>query len=87
MDYSPLGSSVLQARILQWVAMPSSRESLPPRDQTHISHVSCIPDGFLTAEPLGKPIFYGVSWYNVILFIKTGKGIFGFVFLVQKTID
>ena len=30
MDYSPTGSSVnviLQARILEWVAMPSSRES------------------------------------------------------------
>ena len=31
MDYSPLGSSVrgiLQARILEWVAMPVSRSSL-----------------------------------------------------------
>ena len=36
-DYSPPGSSVhgiLQARILQWVAMPSSRGSSQPRDQT-----------------------------------------------------
>ena len=34
-DCSPPGSSVhgiLQARILQWVAMPSSRESSQPRD-------------------------------------------------------
>ena len=40
MDYSPLGSSVhgiLQARILEWVAMPSSRGSSQPRDQTHVS--------------------------------------------------
>ena len=73
---------ILQARILQWVVMPSSRESSPPRDQTHISCVSCIIGGFLTAEPLGKPIFYSVSWYNTIVFIKTGKEIFGFVFLV-----
>ena len=34
------GSSVhgiLQARILEWVAMPSSRGSSPPWDQTRIS--------------------------------------------------
>ena len=37
MDCSPPGSSVheiLQARILEWVAMPFSRGSSPPRDQT-----------------------------------------------------
>ena len=35
-DRSPLGSSVhgiLQARILEWTAMPSSRRSSQPRDQ------------------------------------------------------
>ena len=35
MDYSPPGSSVhgiLQARTLEWVAMPFSRQSSPPRD-------------------------------------------------------
>ena len=40
MDCSPPVSSVhriLQARILEWVAMPSSRGSSPPRDQTSIS--------------------------------------------------
>ena len=45
MDCSPLGSSVhgiLQARIREWVAMPSSRGSSQPRDQTWVSHVSCI---------------------------------------------
>ena len=45
MDCSPPGSSVhgiLQARILKWVAMPSSRGSSWPRDQTHIAYVSCI---------------------------------------------
>ena len=39
MDYSPPDSSVhgiLQARILEWVAMPSSRGSSRPRDWTHI---------------------------------------------------
>ena len=33
---------VLQARILEWVAMPSSRGSLQPRGWACISHVSCI---------------------------------------------
>ena len=45
MDCSPPGSSVLgilQARILKWVAMLSSKESCQPRDQTHISYVACI---------------------------------------------
>ena len=37
MDCSPLGSSdngISQARILEWVAVSSSRGSSPPRDQT-----------------------------------------------------
>ena len=44
MDCSPSGSSVhgiLQARILEWVAMASSRGSSRPRDQTCVSYVSC----------------------------------------------
>ena len=45
MDCSLSGSSVhgmLQARILEWVIMPFFRGSSRPRDQTHISYVSCI---------------------------------------------
>ena len=45
MDHSLPGSSVhgiLQARILAWVAMPSSRGSSQPRDLTHVPYVSCI---------------------------------------------
>ena len=40
MDCSPPGSSlhgILQARILEWVAMPFSRRSSQPRDQTPVS--------------------------------------------------
>ena len=33
---------ILQARILGWVAMHSSRGSSQPRDQTRVSSVSCI---------------------------------------------
>ena len=32
---------ILQARILEWVAIPSSRGSSQPRDQTQVSYVSC----------------------------------------------
>ena len=40
----PPGSSVhgiLQARILEWLAMPFSRGSFCARDWTHVSYVSC----------------------------------------------
>ena len=43
MDYSLPGSCIhglLQARILEWVAMPFSRGSSWPRDWTHVSHIS-----------------------------------------------
>ena len=35
-----LSMGILQARILEWVAMPSSRGSFRPRDQTQVSYVS-----------------------------------------------
>ena len=38
-DCSPPGPGILQARILEWVAKPSSRDSSWPRDQTHVSYV------------------------------------------------
>ena len=43
MDCSPPGSSVhgiIQARILQWVAMPFSRRSSEPRDWTPVSSIA-----------------------------------------------
>ena len=43
---------ILQARILEWVALPSSRGSAQLRVQTCIS---CIAGRFFTAEPPGKP--------------------------------
>ena len=53
MDCSPPGSSVhgiLQARILEWVAIPFSRASSCPRDWTRISYVSWIGRGFFTTS-------------------------------------
>ena len=57
-DCSLPGSSVheiLQARILEWVAMPSSRGSSQPRGRTHFSCGSWTAGRFLTAGPSGKP--------------------------------
>ena len=51
MDCSPPGSSVLQARVLAWVAMPLSRGSSRPRDQTR---VSCTAGGFFATSPRGS---------------------------------
>ena len=56
MDCSPPGSSVhgiSQARILEWVTISFTKRSSWPRDQTHISCVSCI----------GRQILYHwVTW-------------------------
>ena len=44
MDHSLPASSVsgiLQPRILEWIAMLSSRGSSRPRDPTHVFYVSC----------------------------------------------
>ena len=57
-DCSPPGSSVhgiLQARILEWVAMPSSRGSAQHRDWTRVSCISCI----------GRQILYHCATWEV----------------------
>jgi len=60
MDCSPPGYSVhgiFQARILEWIAMPSSRGSAQPGERTHVSYVSCIGKwGSLPLAPPGKPL-------------------------------
>ena len=43
MDYTVHG--ILQARILEWVAVPFSRGSSQPEDQTQVSHIA---KGFFT---------------------------------------
>ena len=55
---APLSMGILQARTLEWVAMPSFRGSSQPRDQTQVSHI--VADS-LPSEPLGKPNWTGVS--------------------------
>jgi len=53
---------ILQARILEWVTMPSCRGSSQPRDQTHVSFVFCIGRQVLYHyRYLGSP-FYAIWW-------------------------
>ena len=59
-DYSPPSSSVqwiFQARILEWVAISTSKGSSWPRDWTHTSWESCVARGifFFTAVSCEKP--------------------------------
>ena len=74
MDRNPPGSSVhgiLQARILEWVAIPFSRGSFQPRNQTW---VSCIASIFFICLPvwtIGK--FLSGTVFNLI---KEGRGFF-----------
>ena len=49
---APLCPWIFQVRILQRVAISSSRGASGPRDQTCVSHVSCIAGRFFTSEPL-----------------------------------
>ena len=55
---------ILQARILEWVAISFSRGSSRPRDQTRVSCVSCTgrQDSF-TTEPPGKPVCHNIHKY------------------------
>ena len=54
-DFSVHG--ILQARILEWVAMPSSRASSRPREKTRISCIVCLVGGFFAAESPGNLAF------------------------------
>ena len=53
MDCSlPISSvhGILRARILKWVAVPSSRGSSQPGDPAHISYISALAGGFFTSS-------------------------------------
>ena len=74
MDHSPPGYSVhgvLQTRILEWVAMPSSWGSSQPRDQIHVSCLLNWQAGSLPLAPPGKPPT--PQQHRVTLFQKEGN--------------
>ena len=52
---APLSMGSSRQEHWEWVAMPSSKGSSWPRDQTHISCGFCIAGGLFTTETLGKP--------------------------------
>ena len=75
MDCGPpdsCGHQILQARILEWVAVPFSRGSSRPRDQRRVSHVSCIGRQVLChratwiapkmAAPAGNTLLGKITW-------------------------
>ena len=85
MDFSPSGFAVhgiLQARILKWVAIPFSRGSSWPRDQTW---VSCIADRFsiiwatreacysTACKLCSHPRMYTQLYYFIILYNKNNN--------------
>ena len=63
-DSSDKNTGEKKKRILEWVAIPSSRGSSQPRDQTHILCGSIVTGWFFTAEPLVKPT-YGHDWWLI----------------------
>ena len=58
-----LSMGFLQARILEWVAMPSSRGSSQSRDWTQVSHIA---GGFFTICSRGKPKNTGVGSLSLL---------------------
>ena len=81
MDGSPPGSSVcgiLQARILQWVALPFSRGSSQPRDWIQ---VSCIAGGFFTVWATREPQALWNAAFLHLLLLTHFQGSFFYLFL------
>ena len=55
---------ILQARMLEWVTMASSRRSSLPRDPIYISYVFCIAGRFFPLVPPGKPPYGYTNLYS-----------------------
>ena len=74
MDYSLSGSSlhgILQARILELVALPYSRGSSLPRNRTGVSYVACTDRWVLYQQcHLGSPHGY-IHIYNIYIWHST----------------
>ena len=87
MDYSPPGSSVhgiLQARILEWVAMPSSKGSSQPRDPTQVSHSA---GEFFTAWATREVHIYVYMYVNVYMYRVTSVTMWLYVVQISSMPD
>ena len=72
MDCSPPGPSVhgiLQARTLEWVAMPSSRGSSQPRDQPMSLTSPALAGGFFTTSAIWEALLFIIRFLKITLFI------------------
>ena len=87
MDWSPPGSSVhgiLQARILEWVAMPSSRWSSQHRDWTHVClHLLHCKWILYHLSHLGSPKF-SIAQYEILWRFGMGSLLFWILILIYK---
>ena len=63
----------LQARMLEWVAMPSSRVPSHPRDQTQVSHIAgkCF-TSWATREAHKRYMYIKNKW-DIIFNYQMGK--------------
>ena len=69
MDYTmELVHGILQARILEWVAFPFSREYSQPRDQTQVSHIA---GGFFTSWAIRE----AQKWQKMTLNLKKDRNV------------
>ena len=87
-DRSPPGASVhgiLQARTLEWVAMPSCSVSSDPGIKLVSPATPALAGKFFTAEPLGRPhayfsyIYIGLLIYSYIPWLTDVLSIFKYL--------
>ena len=79
---APLSMRILQARILEWVAMPFSRGSSPPRDQTRVSSISCFGSFTTSATQFPQLFFPPTSLHS--LFKAQGDWITDYICLLKE---
>ena len=78
MGCSPPGSSghgILQARVLEWVAVPASKGSAPPQDWTHVSFISCIGRWVLYHWATWEALDDASGWSQLIVTLETSMGL------------
>ena len=73
---------ILQARILEWLATPSSRGSSQHKDGTRVSCVFCTADRFFTDEPLEKAYILDIKTLSDFLFANTSSCSLGCSFIL-----
>ena len=62
---APLSLGFFPTRILEWVAMSSSRASSWPRDWTHVTYISCTAGRFFCYWATGE------TWYSIWKMLKS----------------